>query len=69
MRRAEAAGAKLGNPRNARDAAAIGRQNQTAAADEFAASVLPVLAAIRSAGAETRDAMSCALDQPAALIA
>ena len=59
----KAAGAKLGNPHNARDAAAVGRQVAIASADEFATSMLPVLNAIRSAGAETLEAMSCALNQ------
>src|SRR4029434_924586 len=57
------AGAKLGNPRNARQAAAIGREVAIAAADDFAASMLPVLNAIRAAGADTLEAMSCALNQ------
>jgi len=48
---------------NARDAAAVGRQVAIASADEFATSMLPVLNAIRSAGAETLEAMSCALNQ------
>ena len=34
-----------------------------ASADEFAASMLPALNAIRAAGADTLEAMSCALDQ------
>ena len=59
----KAAGAKLGNPRNARDAAAIGRGVAMASADEFAASMLPVLNAIRAVGADTMEAMSCALNQ------
>ena len=44
-------------------AGAIGRNVQIAAADEFAASMLPVLTAIRNAGAETLEAMTCALNQ------
>jgi hypothetical protein len=59
----KAAGAKLGNPRNAGEAAAIGRAISIASADEFAASMLPVLNAIRAAGADTLEAMSCALNQ------
>ena len=38
-------------------------KSQIAAADEFAAAMLPVLNAIRSAGADTLEAMSCALNQ------
>jgi DNA invertase Pin-like site-specific DNA recombinase len=59
----KAAGAKLGNPRNIHAAGAIGREVAQASADEFAASMLPVLNAIRAAGAETLEAMSCALNQ------
>ena len=59
----KAGGAKLGNPRNIQLAGSIGRKVQTASADEFAASMLPVLTAIRSAGAETLEAMTCALNQ------
>jgi DNA invertase Pin-like site-specific DNA recombinase len=59
----KAAGAKLGNPRNIDVAGVIGREAAIASADEFAASMLPVLNAIRAAGAETLEAMSCALNQ------
>jgi DNA invertase Pin-like site-specific DNA recombinase len=59
----KAAGAKLGNPRNMHAAAARGREVAMASADEFAASMLPVLNAIRSAGADTLEAISCALNQ------
>lgn len=46
----KAAGATLGNPRNARAAAALGRSVQTEEADRFAANVLPVIRSIQSAG-------------------
>jgi DNA invertase Pin-like site-specific DNA recombinase len=59
----KAAGAKLGNPRNIQVAGAIGREIAVAAADEFVAAMLPVLAAIRAAGANTLEAISCALNQ------
>jgi hypothetical protein len=59
----KASGARLGNPRNIRAAGVIGREVAMATADEFAASMLPVLNAIRAAGAETLAAMSCALNQ------
>jgi Resolvase, N terminal domain len=59
----KAAGTKLGNPRNIQTAGLLGRKAAVAAADEFAASMLPVLNAIRVAGAETLEAMSCALNQ------
>jgi hypothetical protein len=49
----KAAGAKLGNRRNLGLAGANGRTVQIAAADDFAAAMLPLLTAIHSAGAET----------------
>ena len=59
----KAAGAKLGNPRNTAQAAALGRCIQTVAADEFAMRLMPVVEAIRKAGATTLEAMSQALNQ------
>jgi DNA invertase Pin-like site-specific DNA recombinase len=59
----KAAGAKLGNPSNIHAAGALGRGAGMAAADEFAASMLPVLNAIRAAGADTLEAISRALNQ------
>jgi DNA invertase Pin-like site-specific DNA recombinase len=58
----KASGAKLGNPRNAAAAAATGRANQTAGADEFVAGLMPVVEAIRKTGAITLDAMTRALN-------
>jgi DNA invertase Pin-like site-specific DNA recombinase len=46
-------GAKLGNPRNASRAAAIGRQAQAVAAEEFVGRLLPIVNAIRGTGANT----------------
>jgi DNA invertase Pin-like site-specific DNA recombinase len=46
----KARGAKLGNPRNAGDAAAIGRSAQTAEAELFAANVMPIVDAVRASG-------------------
>src|SRR5947199_6820358 len=46
----KAQGAKLGNQRNASDAAAIGRKAQTENAAVFAANTLPVIEAIRKTG-------------------
>jgi DNA invertase Pin-like site-specific DNA recombinase len=57
-----ASGARLGNPRNAAAAAALGRANQIEAADEFVAGLMPVVEAIRKAGATTRDALTRALN-------
>jgi DNA invertase Pin-like site-specific DNA recombinase len=47
----EAAGGRLGNPRNLDRAGSIGRKAQSRAADKFAASLVSVVQAIRSAGA------------------
>lgn len=58
-----AAGARLGNPSNASEAARIGRQSQTAAADRFVFELLPLLASIRAAGVDTLDSMTAALNQ------
>jgi DNA invertase Pin-like site-specific DNA recombinase len=57
------AGGKLGNPRNITQAGEIGRRVQVSAANEFAAKVLPAVNAIRIAGAETLDAICCALNR------
>jgi hypothetical protein len=43
-------GARLGNPRNVREAAATGREVQSADADQFAANTLPIVNAIRATG-------------------
>jgi DNA invertase Pin-like site-specific DNA recombinase len=59
----KAAGGKFGNPRNVARAAELGRKVQVAAADEFAAKVLPALNVIRLGGAETLEAICCALNR------
>ena len=59
----KASGARLGNPRNIDLAGAAGRKVQTNAADKFAASLFPVLQAIRGTGATTLAAMSAALNE------
>ena len=46
----KAAGAKLGNRRNIAEAGAIGRQTQADDADRFAASIRPMIEAIKAAG-------------------
>jgi DNA invertase Pin-like site-specific DNA recombinase len=46
----KAQGARLGNPTNAREAAAIGREVQSAEADAFVANAWPIVASIRAAG-------------------
>ena len=47
----KAAGAKLGNPINVREAGDIGRISLMAAADDHARTLLPLLRTLRSAGA------------------
>jgi DNA invertase Pin-like site-specific DNA recombinase len=47
----KAGGARLGNPSNIAQAGELGRSVQTTAADEFVASLLPIVQAIRSTGA------------------
>jgi DNA invertase Pin-like site-specific DNA recombinase len=59
----KASGARLGNPRNAAQAALLGRSTQISTADQFAANLLPVLNAIQSTGATTLEAMTQALNQ------
>jgi len=49
----KAAGARLGNTANLRQAGSLGRASQSRAADQFAIGMLPVLAAVRKAGAES----------------
>ena len=46
----KAQGARLGNPRNAPEAAALGRRVSTEDADAFAANVLPIITALRVSG-------------------
>ena len=58
----KASGARLGNPSNIVLAGESGRQVQVAAADQFAANLLPVIAAIRHTGATTLEAITCALN-------
>jgi DNA invertase Pin-like site-specific DNA recombinase len=55
-------GVKLGNPRNIDQAAAKGREAQRAAADQFAANVLPVIESITATGATSFDAIAKALN-------
>jgi DNA invertase Pin-like site-specific DNA recombinase len=58
----KAQGVKLGNPRNMPKAAAKGREAQRAAADQFAANVLPVIKSVKGAGATSFDAIAKALN-------
>jgi DNA invertase Pin-like site-specific DNA recombinase len=59
----KAAGAKLTNPRNAAQAAEVGRIVQATAADTFVMGLVPVIDAIRRTGATTLEAMTQALNQ------
>jgi DNA invertase Pin-like site-specific DNA recombinase len=59
----KAAGAKLGNRANLSDAGLMGRFVQARAADEFAASLVPVLVAVRKAGAATLAEIAEALNE------
>jgi DNA invertase Pin-like site-specific DNA recombinase len=55
-------GAKLGNPRSAGEAAALGRGVQVEEADRFAANIMPIVDAIRSCGACTLASIADALN-------
>jgi DNA invertase Pin-like site-specific DNA recombinase len=55
-------GTKLGNPRNARDAAATGRQAQVHSAVEFATGVLPIIASLQKAGVTSYRGIAAALN-------
>jgi DNA invertase Pin-like site-specific DNA recombinase len=59
----KAQGARLGNPHNITTAGSLGRQAQTSSANDFAASLLPLVLAIRNGGAVTLEAISSALNQ------
>src|SRR6187549_625139 len=59
----KAAGAKLGNPRNAAQAAEVGRTVQVTAADAFVAGLMPVIDGIRKTGVTTLEAITQALNQ------
>jgi DNA invertase Pin-like site-specific DNA recombinase len=58
----KAAGAALGNRTNLRWAGAAGRISQAQAADHFAESVLPILAAVRQTGASSLADIAVALN-------
>ena len=58
----KAQGARLGNPRNAEEAAALGRTVQTEEALRFAANVLPVVRSIQAAGITGMAAIAVALN-------
>jgi DNA invertase Pin-like site-specific DNA recombinase len=58
----KASGAKLGNPTNLCVAGSIGRIAQAQVADEFATNLMPVVQAIRNAGALTLGEIASALN-------
>ena len=58
-----ASGIKLGNPRNIAVAGEIGRNCQIASADEFAASLAPIIHTLRASGVSTLEATTQALNQ------
>jgi hypothetical protein len=55
-------GARLGNPTNTNEAAALGRTAQKLEADRFAANVLLIVAAIRASGVTTPSGITEALN-------
>jgi DNA invertase Pin-like site-specific DNA recombinase len=59
----KAAGAKLGNPSNLTEAGSAGRAVQSAAADQFVASMLPALHAVQRAGAASLAEIAEALNE------
>jgi DNA invertase Pin-like site-specific DNA recombinase len=58
----KAQGARLGNPRNAREAAALGRRVQVADAHAFAANVLPIVESLRASGIRDLRRLAAALN-------
>ena len=58
----KAQGARLGNPRNSAEAAAVGRRVQADEADRFARNILPVIEAIRRSGVSTLAGIAEALN-------
>jgi DNA invertase Pin-like site-specific DNA recombinase len=57
-------GTKLGNPRNATEAASAGRQAQINAAAEFAGTVVPIIASLQKAGVASYRRITAALKCP-----
>jgi DNA invertase Pin-like site-specific DNA recombinase len=55
-------GTKLGNPRNPGEAAATGRQVQTKGAEQFAATVLPIITSLQKAGVQSYRGIAAALN-------
>jgi len=59
----KAAGARLGNKANLQQAGSVGRASQSRAANQFAIGVLPILAAVRKADAESLADIADALNE------
>jgi DNA invertase Pin-like site-specific DNA recombinase len=59
----KAAGAALGNPRNLKQAGALGRMRLTAEADQFATNVLPIVQELRASGGRGYGAIASVLNQ------
>ena len=55
-------GVRLGNPRNGKEAAALGRRIQAVEADRFASSILPIIEGVRRSGAASLSAIADALN-------
>jgi DNA invertase Pin-like site-specific DNA recombinase len=55
-------GTKLGNQHNASEAALVGRQAQVAAAEQFASTVLPIIASLQKAGVTSYRGIAAALN-------
>ncbi len=62
LRAKRASGARLGNPTNLHAAGLIGRSAQAQVADEFATNLMPLVQAIRNAGASTLSEIAKALN-------
>ena len=58
----KAQGTQLGNPRNGKDAAGLGRAAQILEADRFAANILPFVEAIKASGASSLAGIADALN-------
>jgi len=58
----KAKGARLGNPRNAAHAAALGRAAQCTEADRFAANILPLIESIKATGVSSLGSIAVALN-------
>ncbi len=63
----KAHGARLGNPRNALEAAALGRRTLTDGADALAANVLPIVESLRSSGVTDLRGLALALSYAASV--